>query len=448
MKKIHFIAIGGKAMHNLALSLFQKGYQITGSDDEIYDPSYSRLKEAGLLPDSMGWDPERISEGIDAVILGMHARQDNPELARAIELGLKVYSYPEFLYEMSKDKTRVVVAGSHGKTTTTALIMRSLQEAGVEHDYMIGAQIEGYDTMVALSDAEFIVLEGDEYLSSPIDRRPKFLHYHPHIVIITGIAWDHINVFPTFELYLEQFSLLLRTVESGGTLIYFEKDPYLVDLIARLERKDLTLIPYGSVPLNNDNQAFLNGAWMDLPIIGRHNYENMEACRQCVALMGVDDVTFAKAMKSYKGVSRRLQVIENDAGILVFLDYAHAPSKVKATTKAVKEWYPQKKLVACFELHTFSSLNEKFLPQYRDSMKDADQVIIYYDHHTIEMKRMSPLDPEKIRQGFNKMDAAVINNRKSLEQEILGSIDPDAVYLFMSSGNYSGMSLGEIFGLD
>lgn len=445
MKKIHFIAIGGKAMHNLALALSQKGYQITGSDDEIYNPSRSRLKEAGLLPEDMGWDPQRITGDLDAIILGMHARSDNPELIRAMELELKIYSYPEFLYEMSKEKTRVVVAGSHGKTTTTALIMRSLQEAGLSHDFMVGAQIEGYDRMVSLSDADIIVLEGDEYLSSPIDRRPKFLHYHPHIVVITGIAWDHINVFPTFESYEEQFTLLIDSVEPNGTVIYYQKDPHIQKLISGIRRDDLELIPYSSAKLNDGNEVFLNHQWMKLPIIGKHNYQNLEACRLCVRKLGVDEAIFAKAMLSFKGVSRRLQVIPCDSDNLIFIDYAHAPSKVKATTTAVKEWYPDQRLVACFELHTFSSLNEAFLPEYRDAMNDADDAIIYYDHHTIEMKRMKPLDADQIMRSFNRSDAQVISDRESLIKAIKSHLHDDAIYLFMSSGTFSELDLCKIF---
>jgi UDP-N-acetylmuramate: L-alanyl-gamma-D-glutamyl-meso-diaminopimelate ligase len=447
MKKIHFIAIGGKAMHNLALALCQKGYQISGSDDEIYDPSRSRLKEAGLLPEEMGWDPVRITEDIDAIILGMHARSDNLELARALELGLKVYSYPEFLYEMSKEKTRVVVAGSHGKTTTTALIMRSLQEAGLSHDYMVGAQIDGYERMVSLSDAEIIVLEGDEYLSSPIDRRPKFLHYHPHICIITGIAWDHINVFPTFDSYVKQFFLLIESIEPGGLVIYYEPDPHIQKLISSIGRDDLELVPYTSAALNDDNKVFLNQKWMKLPIIGMHNYQNLEACRLCVSSLGVDEATFAQAMLSFKGVSRRLQVVPTETGNLVFIDYAHAPSKVKATTAAVRDWYPDKRLVACFELHTFSSLNESFLPEYRDAMKDADHAIIYYDHHTIKMKRMKPLNADVIRGSFNRADAVVITMKEELENEASALQDEGVIFLFMSSGTFSGLDLGNLFKL-
>ncbi|NNF32897.1 MAG: peptidoglycan synthetase [Saprospiraceae bacterium] len=445
MKKIHFIAIGGKAMHNLALALCQKGYQITGSDDEIYDPSLTRLKDAGLLPEEMGWDPARITEDIDVIILGMHARSDNPELARALELGLKVYSYPEFLYEMSKEKTRVVVAGSHGKTTTTALIMRSLEESGLNHDYMVGAQIDGYERMVSISDSDIIVLEGDEYLSSPIDRRPKFLHYHPHVVIITGIAWDHINVFPTFDSYVKQFSLLIASVEQGGTVIYFKEDHHIQELIASIDRDDLELIPYASAKLNDGNEVFLNHQWMKLPIIGKHNYQNLEACRLCVRKLGVDEATFAKAMLSFKGVSRRLQVVPVESGNLVFIDYAHAPSKVKATTAAVREWYPDQSLVACFELHTFSSLNESFLPEYRDAMSDADNAIIYYDHHTIEMKRMKPLNSDRIRKAFNRSDALVITEKEELEDEVSALQKKEVIFLFMSSGTFSGLEFDKIF---
>ena len=442
--KLHFIAIGGKAMHNLALTLGQKGYQITGSDDEIYDPSRNRLKIAGLLPEKMGWFPERIHQGLDAVILGMHARKDNPELLKAINLGLKVYSYPEYLYAESKTKKRIVVCGSHGKTTTTAMIMQALHSAGVDHDYMVGAQLEGYERMVRLTDAEIIVLEGDEYLSSPIDMEPKFLHYHPHIAVITGIAWDHINVFPTFEIYLEQFRKLCRSVLPGGSIVYFENDENVVKVIKDTHRQDIEYIPYGSISLDEENRAFLAGEWLNLPLIGIHNYQNMKAAMICAQMVGVTESQFARAMILYKGASRRLQRIQADYPAMVFLDYAHAPSKVAATTEAVKKWYKDKKLIAIFELHTFSSLNRSFLPQYKGALDKADMAMVYFDDHTIEMKKMDPLDDQLVRDGFGRKDCRVYNNKESLVSAIK-DMDKNAIFLFMSSGTFSGIDLNNIF---
>ena len=196
---VHLIAIGGSAMHNMAIAMHKKGFNVTGSDDEIFEPSKTRLAKLNLLPAKEGWDTNNIHKGIDAVILGMHARADNPELLKAQELGLKIYSYPEYIYEQTKDKTRIVIGGSHGKTSITAMILHVLNYHKVDCDYMVGAQLDGFDTMVKLTkEAKIAVIEGDEYLSSPIDRRPKFHLYKPNIAILSGIAWDHINVFPTF----------------------------------------------------------------------------------------------------------------------------------------------------------------------------------------------------------------------------------------------------------
>jgi UDP-N-acetylmuramate: L-alanyl-gamma-D-glutamyl-meso-diaminopimelate ligase len=442
---IHFIAIGGKAMHNLALALIQKGYHITGSDDEIYDPSHTRLKVAGLLPDKMGWYPEKIGKHIDVVILGMHARPDNPELLRALELNINVVSYPEYIYAESRNKKRVVVAGSHGKTTTTSMIMTALKSVERDHDYMVGAQLDDYDRMVRLSDADIIVLEGDEYLSSPIDRRPKFLHYHPHIVIITGIAWDHINVFPTFEGYVLQFDLLISSVEPGGKVIYYSEDKILLDLILGCERTDITFIPYSGLPLDGQLRVNIANDWLNLPLIGHHNYQNMAAALVCAGLLGVSEHQFAKAMQSFTGASRRLQVISNQRNKLVFIDYAHAPSKVKATTQAVRTWYKDRKLVVILELHTFSSLNKAFLPEYKNSLKGTEEAIVYYDNHTISMKKMEPLTQDFVKEAFGNKDLSVINNRAVLEDKIKTLQHTNDVFLFMSSGTFSGMNLAYIF---
>ena len=442
---IHFIAIGGKAMHNLALALSQKGYHITGSDDEIYDPSHTRLKEAGLLPDKMGWYPENIGKHIDVVILGMHARPDNPELLRALSLDLNVVSYPEYIYAESRDKLRVVVAGSHGKTTTTSMIMTALKSIGKDYDYMVGAQLDGYDRMVRLSKADVIILEGDEYLSSPIDRRPKFLHYHPHIAIITGIAWDHINVFPTFEGYVLQFDLLISSMEPGGTVIYYSGDKILLNLIHACERTDITFLPYRELPLDDQLRVNIDKEWYNLPLIGHHNYQNMAAALICGGQLGVSGAQFAKAMQSFTGASKRLQVIPNKRNKLVFIDYAHAPSKVKATTQAVRTWYKDRKLVVILELHTFSSLNKAFLPEYKNSMNGAEVAIVYYDNHTITMKKMEPLTQDFIKEAFENENLSVINNRDVLESKMRSLQPTNDVFLFMSSGTFSGMNIAGIF---
>ncbi len=441
--RLHFIAIGGAAMHNLALALSQKGYQISGSDDEIYNPSLSRLKKAGLLPEKMGWDDTRITRELDAIILGMHARQDNPELKKALETGIPVYSYPEYIYKESIDKKRVVIAGSHGKTTTTSMVMFALRQAGVNHDYLVGAQLKGYDRMVELSDAELIILEGDEYLSSPLDRRPKILHYHPHIAVITGIAWDHINVFPTYEEYVLQFELFLQSISSNGVVIYNEEDMALVDLINKNERKDLTFIPYNTLSLDRQNRINFENEVYTSPLIGKHNYQNMAGAMVCSKVLGMEESDFLKSMETFTGPAKRLQCLHMDDQTLIYLDFAHAPSKVNATVKAVKEWYIDKRVTAVLELHTFSSLNKEFLPQYRGALDMADEALVYYNDHTLQMKGMPALPSDDIKGYFGRKDLLVVNKKSSLQQKLIETSYEDTVFLCMTSGNFSGINLTE-----
>lgn len=443
---LHFIAIGGKAMHNLALSLDQKGYHITGSDDEIYDPSRTILQNAGLLPKKMGWYPSQITPKLDAIILGMHAKTDNPELIKAQELGIPIYSYPEYLYKESEGKKRIVVAGSHGKTTTTSMVMHALKINNVDHDYMVGAQLEGYERMVRISDAPIIVLEGDEYLSSPIDRRPKFLHYNPHIVIVTGIEWDHINVFPTFESYVNQFQLLIESIEIGGYVIYNENDDYINEIINRNKDLDLNYIPYNQLELDKDNQLIYNDIAYEIPLIGNHNYENLSAAFQVCSLLGVSGSSFFDAMTSFSGASRRLQLIFNKNKVKVFLDYAHAPSKVVATCEAVADWYGESTIIALLELHTYSSLNKSFLPNYNNSLKRADIAIVFYNDHTLKMKGMEELDPQFIKESFGNEDLIVFKERNQLSEYLKKRDKANSIFLFMSSGNFDNLNILPIFG--
>ena len=360
--RIHLIAIGGSAMHNMALALHGKGYQVTGSDDEIFEPSKTRLKNKGLLPETMGWDAKRITKDIDCVVLGMHARKDNPELLRAQELGLTIYSYPEYIYEQSKDKKRVVIAGSHGKTTITAMVLHVLTVNNVDCDYMVGAKLEGFDTMVKLTkEAPVIILEGDEYLSSPTDRRPKFIHYRPHVALMSGIAWDHINVFPTFPEYCYQFELLVDVMEKDGTLIYFDGDE---NIQAIVKKKNVRSIPYNSHPnVVKDGKTSLLAGGKELPmkIFGQHNLQNLSGAMLICKELGLSDEQFYTAIASFKGAAKRLEWVAGNDTCDVYKDFAHSPSKLKATTKAVKDQFPKRRLVACMELHTFSSLNEEFL---------------------------------------------------------------------------------------
>lgn len=440
--KIHFIAIGGSAMHNLALALHDLGHQVTGSDDEIYDPSRSRLDKAGLLPEAYGWYPEKINDELDIIILGMHARQDNPELARAQELGLKVYSYPEYVAEVCKDKKRVVVAGSHGKTTTTSIIMNALEYAGMSFDYLVGAQLEGYDRMVKLSDAPIVILEGDEYLSSPIDLRPKMLHYHPHLAVITGIAWDHINVFPTQESYDEQFDLFVKSMEEDGKVYYYGKDDVLHTICNNND--GVNTIAYDQILLNEDHQVKIDDKLYDIKLIGSHNLQNINAAALICQELGLTKATFYESLAGFSGAARRLQLLkEGDTGQgYVYLDFAHAPSKVRATVRAVKETYPETHLNAILELHTFSSLNKNFLPTYAHTMDAADKAFVYYDQHTLKMKRMEDLDIDFVKQCFGG-NVQVLNHREQL-QELMKMMDTQSSnLLLMSSGKFGGINIDE-----
>lgn len=444
MKKVHFIAIGGAAMHNLALALNEKeNYQITGSDDEIFEPSKSRLQEAGLLPSEYGWFPEKINKDLDAVILGMHAREDNPELLRAKELGIKIYSFPEYLYEQTKDKTRIVIGGSHGKTTTTAMILFVLNRLGIQADYMVGAQIEGFKNMVRLSDdAKFAIFEGDEYLTSPLDLRSKFHLYHPHIAQLTGIAWDHINVFPTFEIYVDQFKKFTDLIEPNGTLTYFVQDQELCKIAQNL-RSDIKTLPYdtpsyeiqnGHTTISVENEKF------ELQIFGEHNLQNMMGALNVCRSIGIETKDFFNAIKHFSGAANRLQKIAETNNSVGFKDFAHSPSKLKATIKAVKMQYPKKELIACMELHTFSSLTKDFLPQYHDSMKLADRAFVFYNPEVIEHKRLQTISKEDVKNGFGD-NVEIFTNSKDLQTELQKINYQNKVLLMMSSGNFSGINI-------
>lgn len=441
--RIHFIAIGGSAMHNLALALHQKGYIVSGSDDEIFEPSRSRLEAAGLLPGAWGWYPEKITTELDAVILGMHARADNPELLKARSLGLKIYSYPEYLYEQTKDKKRVIVGGSHGKTTTTSMIMHVLQQCGVHFDYMVGALLDGFDTMVHLSeDSRIAVFEGDEYLSSPIDMQPKFHHYHPHIAVLTGIAWDHINVFPTFGNYVEQFAVFCEKIEEGGCLIYYGGDENIRKILPRCPAS-VTKIAYDTFPyrLKEGKTYLCDGPETELGIFGRHNLQNIAAAYRVCRELGIDDHAFRKAIASYKGAAKRLQTIVAKGNSIAFLDFAHSPSKLKATIEAVRQQYPEKKLVACLELHTFSSLNAAFLPQYKGCMDEADKAVVFFNPEVVRHKKLPEITPEDVRAGFGNRQLEVFTDNGKLLEYLSGEKYNNHVLLIMTSGNFSGIDV-------
>lgn len=444
--KIHFIAIGGSAMHNLAIALHLKGEDITGSDDEIFDPAKGRLARYGLLPDRIGWDPDKITDSLDAVILGMHAREDNPELLKARSLGLKIYSYPEYIYEQSKDKLRIVVGGSHGKTTITSMILHVFRQSGIDCDYMVGAQLDGFEVMVKLSDKACIaVIEGDEYLTSPIDRRPKFHLYKPDIAIISGIAWDHVNVFPTFDIYVEQFRIFAEMVPQNGTLIYNHDDKVLrqvCDSVALPKKYAYTVPPH----YIENGKTYLQTDYGDFPlmIFGKHNLANLNAARLACIAAGVKEQDFYGAMTTFKGASKRLELVAENDRFTVYKDFAHSPSKVKATIEAVKEQYPDKKLVACLELHTFSSLNEKFLAEYRGSMDQADTAIIYFNEKAVEHKKLPPLTPDIIYRTFGNDWLEIFNDSEKLIDRIISLGSSPSVFLFMSSGNFNGVNLNNL----
>ena len=444
---VHFIAIGGSAMHNLAIALHLKGYHVTGSDDEIFDPARTRLERYGLLPDSFGWHPERITPDLDAIVLGMHARADNPELLRAQELGIKIFSYPEYLYEQSKTKTRVVIGGSHGKTTTTAMILHVLQHCGIEADYMVGAQLEGFEVMVRLSEtAKVMVIEGDEYLTSPIDRRPKFHLYHPHVAIVTGIEWDHINVFPTFEIYKDQFAQFVNLIEPGGRLIYCNDDPEVRDVAQKNARTDIVKQPY-EVPPHEvvDGITYLTACGrVPLRVFGRHNLLNMTAARYACNALGVSDQQFDEAIQTFGGASKRLELVKATTDSAVYKDFAHAPSKLRATIAAMKEQYPGRRLVACMELHTFSSLTAEFLKQYAGTMDKADVPFVYYSQHALQLKKLPDLDPAQVRASFANDKVRVFTNSALMVEELRKMDWKGANLLMMSSGNFDGIDFNHL----
>jgi len=444
---VHFIAIGGSAMHNLAIALHKKAYNISGSDDEIFDPAKTRLEKLGLLPASMGWFPEKIHDKLDAIILGMHAKADNPELLKAKEIGLRIFSYPEYLYEQSKDKVRVVIGGSHGKTTITAMVLHVLKHAGIDADYMVGAQLEGFDVMVKLSQtAQFMVIEGDEYLTSALDRRPKFHVYQPDIALISGIAWDHVNVFPTFDNYLEQFRIFAKLVPENGSLIYCSEDENVMQAVGSA-RPGVSLLPYKTPDYQiNDGVTSIDvsGKRMALKIFGHHNMQNLEGARLICESIGVDKEMFYNAIRTFGGASKRLELVAANQTCSVFKDFAHSPSKLKATIQAVKEQFPERHLIACMELHTYSSLNINFLEEYKHTMDLANTAVIYYSNHALELKRLSLLSIDDVSNAFGKNDLQVFNDIDLFEKFLLSQTWNNTNLLMMSSGNFESLDLKQL----
>ena len=445
--RVHFIAIGGSAMHNLAIALYQKGDQVTGSDDTIFEPSYTRLAKYGLLPENMGWFPEKIISELDAVILGMHAKSDNSELLKAQELGIKIYSYPEFLYQQSKDKTRVVIGGSHGKTTITSMILHVLHYHDREVDFMVGAQLQGFETMVHLTDDnDFMLLEGDEYLSSPIDRRPKFHLYKPNIALISGIAWDHINVFPTYENYVEQFKIFADAILPGGILVYNEEDPEVKKIA------EATTAPARKHPYRTPEYTIESGKTllqtpegpMPITVFGAHNLNNLAGAKWICQHMGVDEDDFYEAIASFEGASKRLEKIGETAENVAYKDFAHSPSKVRATTQAVKSQYPDRKLIACLELHTYSSLNKDFLAHYKNTLDAAEIAVVFYSPEALEIKKLEQVSKDQIAKAFDRKDLLIYTDPEEFKTYLFGLKPKNTALLLMSSGNYGGLDFNRI----
>ncbi len=445
--KIHFISIGGSAMHNLALALQAKGDTITGSDDAIFEPSKSRLESKGLLPAEMGWFPEKINSDIDIIVLGMHAKADNPELLEAQNIGLKILSYPEFLYEHAKNKTRVVIGGSHGKTTITSMILHVLHYHDIQVDYMVGAQLEGFDRMVHLTkENEFMIIEGDEYLSSPIDRRPKFHLYKANIALLSGIAWDHMNVFPTFENYVDQFKIFIDSMVNGGIMIYNEEDD-IVNKIVKEAGKPIKKYPYKTPNYQIENgNVILETSEGDIPlaIFGKHNLQNLAGAMLICQSIGVGEEEFYEAISNFKGASKRLEKLAEGKSSVIYKDFAHSPSKVKATTNAVKEQYPKKKLLACLELHTYSSLNAEFLNLYQNALDAADEAIVFYSPHAVEIKKLKPISKEQIAKAFQRNDLIIYTDPLAFKNFLFDQDLEQTALLFMSSGDYGGLDLNKV----
>ena len=442
--KVHFISIGGSVMHQLAIALKRKGYQVTGTDDEIFEPAKSNLEKEGLLPESIGWNPNAITPDLDAVILGMHAKADNPELLKASALGLKIYSFPEYIYQESLQKTRVIVGGSHGKTTTTSMIMHVLRHRQMAFDYLVGARLEGFDQSVRVTDAPIIVCEGDEYPASALEKRPKFHFLFPHIAILTGIAWDHINVFPTFDIYLEQFTIFINKIEKGGILIYNQTDAVLEQLVQRTVRSDIRYQPY-NVPQHNieagTTTVSIEAAQGKLKVFGDHNLLNLHAAWYACKELGIEPEEFIQAIGDFTGAAKRLELLAAGTDVNVYRDFAHAPSKVKATIDAVKQQYPDRALYAVLELHTYSSLNEAFMAEYKGAMDKADLAVVFYSKHALEIKRMPDLPEEKVIAGFNKKGLLVMHDKNQLWDWLQQQHYSNANLLLMSSGNYDALDM-------
>lgn len=448
-------------MHSLAIALHHAGYLVTGSDDHIHNPARERLDALGLCPEKEGWNANLVHSGLDGVILGMHASEDNPELKKAQELGIKIYSFPEFIYEHSQDKQRIVVAGSYGKTTITAMIMHVLQKAGKRFDFMVGSQVPGFDNPVRLSeDAPVIVMEGDEYLASRLDPRPKFLLYHPHIILLSGISWDHINVFPTEVSYNLQFGKLIDSLPKAGYLIYNDTDKTVREMVHPIkDNESLYISPYSmpsykitkegkySLTLGNTSLAGLTsigGEKETMEVIGKHNMLNIAGAWKVCERLGIELKDFLKHMSSFRGAKSRLEMIFSNPKRKIYKDFAHAPAKVKATVEAVRELYPKQHLIVCFELHTFSSLNKEFIKLYAGTLKGADKKIVFMNPETEAAKKANPFSKAEIQTAFGDKNLFYVRDKKELALLLKHLNTGNDVFLMMTSGNFGGLALDSV----
>ncbi len=433
-------------MHNLAICLKNLDNQVTGSDDLFFDPSKTNLKNHGLLPKKEGWDSSRVTSDLDLIILGMHAKADNPELLKAQELGLKILSFPEFIYEASKDKKRVVIAGSHGKTTITSMIMHMLKSMNKAFDYMVGAQLEGFDQMVQLSDAPIIVIEGDEYTTSPLDLTPKFLHYKHDLALISGIAWDHYNVYPTLDNYIDQFKKFIAITPQHGKVFYAEEDKALCELVAQVGSPS-NLIPYGPHASEIRNQqTYLKHDTGEtaIEVFGQHNMQNLQVAKSILNEIGVTSAEFYQHIQTFAGAAKRMEKMGENDQTVIFKDFAHAPSKLKATSTAVKDQFNNRALVACIELHTFSSLNKDFIGQYAHTFDSPDQALVFINPKTVAAKKLEMISEAEIKSAFQRKDIRLFTDAETLESHLLSQKWEAKNLLLMSSGNYGGLDLEKI----
>lgn len=450
MSKYHFIAIGGAVMHQLALHLKQEGHEISGSDDAIFEPAKSNLEKAGILPENIGWNDTVITPDIDAIILGMHAKADNPELLKAQDLNLKIYSFPEFFYEQCKAKVRIAVAGSHGKTSITSMLMHLFKNHDAKFDYLVGAKLDGFQYMVnSASNNEYAIIEADEYLTSPLDLRSKFLHYYPNIAIISGIAWDHINVFPAYDSYLETFRKFIQSIKKDGYLIYNNNDDELVNLIKSIDTTHVQLIPYCSLASEViDENVYIkyNDKSYKINVFGTHNLSNLNAAFEVGKIVGFSEESILKSFETFSGAAKRLENVFDDKErrISIYRDFAHAPSKVIATVNAVREKYQNRKIIAFLELHTYSSLQENFIEQYANSLAKADVKFLYIDEEALKIKNKEKFDAQWLKKQFNDETIIVVEDKNDILELIKNELENNSVLLLMSSGNLGGLDIQQL----